>query len=120
ETAWIRPAVVSTDGSTVRLLDAYPDRKMHLEPIAWSPDGSRIFVYSGGEDVSPADMGLYTVRASDGGDLSRVMTTPAGYYDHVAVSPDGSRILVNRSTTPDDGTLFVMSLDGTGKHQLTP
>ena len=120
ETAWIRPAVVNADGSGFKVLDAYPDRKMQLDPIAWSRDGSRIYVYSGGEDVIKADMGLYTVRSSDGGDLMRVLSTPPGYNDHVAVSPDGSRILVNRSTSNLDGTLFVVNVDGSGTHQLTP
>jgi Periplasmic component of the Tol biopolymer transport system len=120
ETAWIRPAVVSADGSGFRILDAYPHRKMQLSPIAWSPDGSRIFVQSGGEDVDPADMGLYTIRASDGGDLSRILVTPHGYSDHMAVSPNGSRILLGRSTTALDGTLFVVNVDGTGRHELTP
>ena len=120
ETAWIRPAVVSADGSAFRILDAYPHRKMQLSPVAWSPDGSRIFVQSGGEDVDPADMGLYTIRASDGGDLSRILATPKGYNDHMAISPDGSRVLVGRSTTNLDGTLFVVNMDGTGRHELTP
>jgi Tol biopolymer transport system component len=93
---------------------------MQLSPVAWSPDGSRIFVQSGGEDVDPADMGLYTVRASDGGDLSRILSTPPGYNDHMAVSPDGSRVLVLRSTSNLDGTLFVVNVDGTGRHELTP
>ena len=120
ETAWIRPAVSNADGSGFKLLDAYPDRKMQLSPVAWPPDGTRIFVYSGDEDVDPADMGLYTVRASDGGDLTRILATPPGYNDHPAVSLDGSRVLVNRSTTNLDGTLFVVNVDGTGRHQLTP
>jgi Tol biopolymer transport system component len=120
ETAWIRPAVVNADGSGFRLLDAYPGRKMQLDPVAWTPDGSRVFVYSGGEDVDPADAGLYTVRASDGGDLTRILVTPPGYNDFVNVSPNGNRILVSRSTTPDDGILFVVSVDGTARHQLTP
>ena len=120
ETAWIRPAVVNADGSGSKLLDGYPDRKMQLSPVAWPPDGTRIFVYSGDEDVDPADMGLYTVRASDGGDLTRILATPPGYNDHPAVSPDGSRVLVNRSTTNLDGTLFVVNVDGTGRYQLTP
>jgi Tol biopolymer transport system component len=120
ETAWIRPAVVNPDGSGFRILDAYPHRKMQLSPVAWSPDGSRIFVQSGGEDVDPADLGLYTIRASDGGDLARIVMTPKGYNDHTAVSPDGSRVLVGRSRTAVDGTLFVVNMDGTGRHELTP
>lgn len=120
ETAWIRPAVVNADGSGFQVLDAYPDRKMHLDPIAWSRDGSRIYVHSGGEDVIKADMGLYTVRSSDGGDLTRVLVTPPGFNDQLVISPDGFRILVNRSTSNLDGTLFVVNADGTGIHQLTP
>jgi Tol biopolymer transport system component len=120
ETAWIRPAVVNPDGSGFTVLDAYPDRKMQLDPVAWSPDGSRIFVYSGGEDVNKADMGLYSVRSSDGGDLARVLVTPPGYNDQVLLSPDGSRILVNRSTSNLDGTLFIMNVDGAGRRQLAP
>src|SRR5580765_3497277 len=112
ETAWIRPATVNADGSGFRLLDAYPDRKMQLAPVGWSSDG-RILLSSGGEDVDPADMGLYSARSSDGGDLTRILATPRGHNDIFLVSPDRSKILVNRSTTDDDRALFVINADGT-------
>src|SRR5207237_6068883 len=51
EPAWIRPAVVNADGSGFEVPDAYPDRKMHLAPVGWSPDGSRVLAVSGGGDV---------------------------------------------------------------------
>jgi Tol biopolymer transport system component len=120
ETAWIRPAVVAAYGSGFTLLDAYPDRKMQLDPVAWSPDSSRIFVYSGAEDVDQGDMGLYSVRSSDGGDLKRVLVTPPGYSDFVGLSPDGSSVLVSRFSKPSDGTLFDVNVDGTKRYQLTP
>jgi dipeptidyl aminopeptidase/acylaminoacyl peptidase len=119
ETEWIRPAVVNADGSGFKVLDAYPDRKMHLNPIAWSRDGSRIFVFSGSDAVDAASVGLYSVRSSDGGDLSSVLMAPPGNKDSVQFSPDGSKLLVNRWREVDP-MLFVINVDGTGRRQLNP
>jgi Tol biopolymer transport system component len=120
ETAWLRPGIINADGSGFRLLDAYPDRDMHLDPVGWTRDASRIYVYSGGEDVSAADMGLYTVRASDGGDLTRIFQTPAGYNDFVVLSPDGTKILINRSSDDFDRTLYIIDADGSNLRRVTP
>ena len=120
ETEWIRPALVNADGSGFKVLDAYPDRDMHLNPVAWSRDGSRIFVFSGNDAVNPVDVGLYTMRSSDGGDLSSVMVSPPGDPDTVDLAPDGSKLLVNRHSKGLDGTLLVVNVDGTGQHQLNP
>jgi hypothetical protein len=126
ETAWIRPAVVNADGSGFVVLDAYPDRKMQLAPIAWSADGSKIFLNSGGEDMNPSDVGLYTARSSDGGDLTRVMIPPpaAGTGQSFQMAPDGTHILVNevlpRKDAPDLNTLLVTNADGTGARRLSP
>jgi len=120
ETEWIRPALVNADGSGFKVLDAYPDRDMHLNPVAWSRDGSRIFVFSGNDAVDDANVGLYSVRSSDGGDLSSVMMSPPGDPDTVDLSPDGSKLLVNRHSKGRDGTLLVVNVDGTGQHQLNP
>jgi Tol biopolymer transport system component len=119
EPAWQRPAVINADGSGFRLLNAYPDRKMHLDPLGWTGDGSRIFVYSGGEDVTASDMGLYTIRASDGGDLKKVFTTPAGTNDSVLLSPGRSKILVTRSSSDFDRALYVADVDGSNFVRLT-
>jgi Tol biopolymer transport system component len=115
---WARPAVVDLDGSNLRVLDAYPGRMMHLAPRGWSPDGSRILIESGPLALDPADVGLYTVRSSDGADLRRLTVTPAGSWETPSgYSPDGSRILFARH---DQGGLFVVNADGTGLRQLTP
>lgn len=122
ETAWIRPAIVNADGSDFRVLDAYPNRKIQLVPQAWSADGSRIYVYSGDEDVDSADVGLFTVRSSDGGDLSRIPLP--GRFSPGRFSPDGSSLLLNivepRDGMPDLNTLFIANADGTNELQLSP
>jgi Tol biopolymer transport system component len=119
ETAWIRPATVNADGSGFTVLDASPGRKMQLAPVGWSPDGSRVLVASGGEDIDQADMGLYSLRASNGTDLTRITVTPAGHNDIVLVSPDRSKILINRSTNDNDRALFIINVDGTGRVDIT-
>jgi Tol biopolymer transport system component len=120
ETAWIRPATVNADGSGFKVLDPAPGRRMQLAPVGWSSDGSRVLVASGAEDVDPADMGLYSVRASDGAGPARITVTPPGNNDIYSVSPDRSKILVTRSTSADDGVLFVIDADGSGRRDITP
>jgi hypothetical protein len=118
EAAWIRPAVSNPDGSGLRVLDAYPDLKMQMIPVAWSPDGSRILVATGGEDMTPSGIGLYTVRSTDGGDLNRLVSTPSGDGDAVrGYSPDGSMVLFSRIGF--DPGIFVVNSDGTGLRRLS-
>jgi Tol biopolymer transport system component len=130
--AWVRPAMVNADGSDFRVLDKYPDRKLNLVPIGWSPDESRIYVFSGYDAADLADVGLFTVRSSDGGDLTSVLPSApkdtisgragdsCARPDFVHPSPDGLKLLVNRESVGDCGTLFVVNVDGTDKRQLNP
>lgn len=130
--AWVRPALVNADGSDFEVLDAYPHRKLNLVPIGWSPDQSRIYVFSGYDAADLADVGLFSVRASDGGDLTSMLPSApkdtisgrAGAScarpDFVHPSPDGLNLLVNRESVGACGTLFVVNVDGTDKRQLNP
>jgi Tol biopolymer transport system component len=83
----------------------------------WSPDGTRI--------AFEGTNGIYTLRASDGGDLRRI--THAGPFADfpVAYSPDGTRILFMRTASPGDQTqapmnLFSVNVDGSGLVRLNP
>lgn len=100
------------------------------EQPSFSPDGSRI-LYAYTDPFGDLAPGLYTMRASDGGDVRQVAGMPPGHYflQWPRYSPDGSRIsfaAVNWSTfrqrgsAPFQGAIFVVNADGTGLHRLTP
>src|SRR5215212_3980831 len=70
---------VNPDGSNFAWLDS-PDPTLNLACASWSPDGSRLGCEAW-DDTDVTRQGVYTVRASDGGDLTRVTTSPAGTHD---------------------------------------
>ena len=88
-----------------------------VDCFPWSPDATRLAcgaIDDNGTDLS----GIYTVRASDGGDPVRI--TPCGPCVPGDFSPDGRR-LVFSSLDPDGHlALFVVGLDGGGLRRITP
>jgi Tol biopolymer transport system component len=86
----------------------------------WSPDASRL-ACAGWDDSKPARNGIYTVRASDGGGLTRLTTNPGGTLDEPGdYSPDGGQIVFVRGTgVEEQNTLMVVNVDGTNAHPLT-
>jgi Tol biopolymer transport system component len=115
----LRPATINPDGSGLKRLDGTPDPLLDLGCHAWSPDGARI-ACQGFNDDHPELAGLYTLRASDGGDLVRVtsdLDLPGDY------SPDGTQIVFIRqdpNAPPEVGALFVVNTDGSGLRRITP
>jgi Tol biopolymer transport system component len=118
-----RPATAGLDGSAFRVLDAYPDRHFSLSCADWFPDGTR-FMCTSDWDRTPdkSDLGLYTVRATDGGDLARVTAAPKGCIDSDQVlSGDGRHIVFDRICGADEhGRLYSIDPDGTHLVQLSP
>jgi Tol biopolymer transport system component len=107
-----RPATMHPDGSGFTVLDATTDN-INLACPAWSPDGRRLAL-EGWNDQDPSVVhGIYTVRASDGGDLQ--LLTGAGICP-CDYSPDGTRIAFQAGANQ----LGVMNTDGTGLHLVTP
>jgi Tol biopolymer transport system component len=101
---------------------------------AWSPDSTRLLcqVIRFGGDTSLN--GIYTIRSSDGGDLTRLTVSPyppQGEFGGGDIpgdySPDGSQFVFMRAKPGADpnarhqrGALFVENADGTGLRQITP
>jgi Tol biopolymer transport system component len=118
----ITVAVVNADGTGYRKL-ALPDATFNLGASVWTPDGTRLIV-EGWDDQNPARNGLWTIRASDFGDLQRLTTNPLGGHDAPAdLSPSGDRILFTRET-PDSQhgqrrALFVARSNGSDARQIT-
>lgn len=136
-------ATINPDGTGYTVLHA----NTSLEGCgAFSPDGTRI-VIGGSTELEPdhyypREHGIFTVRASDGGDLVRL--TPRN-GTNPTYSPDGTQIVfqgvqgphgacIPRSpkggatgTCPPgtdlrigelDGSVFVVNADGTGLHRI--
>ena len=127
-----QPATVNPDGSDFnQLVPPNPPgaSAAGMDCNAWYKDSSRILcAFAGGE--SP---GIFSIRASDGGDPVRLTTFPFGSNcngcdDPQDVSPDGTRFVFIRFKRENSGrpevtqqvAIFVENTDGTGLRQITP
>jgi Tol biopolymer transport system component len=140
----------SSDGSQVLMAASAPDDR--ITGAVFRPNGSlvrKVPLPSGGlnlgcaqayslatgrlacegwDDNKPSLNGIYTLRASDGGDLLRLTTNPAQEHDIPAdYSPDGSKIFFFRAVEgfpsigdTRDGSLFAVSADGKDQRRVTP
>jgi Tol biopolymer transport system component len=81
----------------------------------WSPDATH-FACGGGNDNDPSVNGVYTIRSSDGGDLTRITN---GNDIPIDYSPDGTQIVFGRSS-PHCNALYVVNVNGSGPQQITP
>lgn len=116
----LRPAVVDVDGSNLRPLDGTDDPRLNLGCGDVSPDGRRIVV-EGFNDAEPRRNGIYSIRASDGGDLLRLTS---GFDAYPQYSPDGTLVVFLRTkpgVQPDGaGALFIVGADGGSADRITP
>jgi Tol biopolymer transport system component len=117
----LRPAVVDSDGSNLRPLDAIHNPDLNLGCGDVSPDGTRIALEGFGQDGHPELDGIYSVRASDGGGLTRLLRGPVS---PPRFSPDGSQLSFFDSmagvSPPGSGALFVMGADSSDPRRITP
>lgn len=106
------------DGSYTELPTFYSDPNLFLGCGVWSPDASRLACEGFGDD--PSADGVYTIRSSDGGDVTRVTSgadddCPGDY------SPNGKQIVFLRlSFSSGTATLNVAQTDGSNLRQITP
>ena len=86
----------------------------------WSPDGARLACEGFGL-TDPNRTGIYTVRASDGGDLQQVTSEPNGDDAPADYSPNGKLLLITKlSFDPFDYGFYTVKLDGSGLRRILP
>jgi Tol biopolymer transport system component len=108
--------IVDLDSGTFRQL-RWPDPGLEIDCGHWSPDGQRL-VCSGFGVTDPSRSGIYTVRSSDGGGLTRITS---GWEDEGGeFSPDGKRMVFLRVNESGPVGLFVVKLGGSELRQITP
>jgi Tol biopolymer transport system component len=71
-------------------------------------------------ETDPSRNGIYTIRSSDGGGLTRVTSNPAGDDEVGDYSPDGKHLVFVRNNRDGNVGLFVVRLNGTGLRRITP
>jgi Tol biopolymer transport system component len=105
--------IVTVDTGATRTLPEPPGLILFCN--VWTVDGARLLCEGFGnppdDNNTPSDLdGIYSIRASDGGDIRRVTADPGGFDGPQDVSPDGSELLFLSFGDPD--TLLIMGLDG--------
>jgi dipeptidyl aminopeptidase/acylaminoacyl peptidase len=122
----VSAVIVNPDTGGYRVLPMQEPDTLFTSCVVWSADGSRLACEGQGQS-DPSLNGIYTIRASDGGDLKRVTSIPGGDDIPIDYSPDGKQIVFSRSNPVGSQTcaatnsaLFVVNVDGTGLHQITP
>ena len=119
-------AIINPDDGSYRVLPMPdPDRLFTACPLM-SPDGARLACESFGEDrfenpTDPTLNGIYTIRSSDGGGLTRMTSNPSGDDLPGDYSPNGKRLVFARFDHPSDPDgLYTVKVNGTGVRQITP
>jgi TolB protein len=111
------------DPETGDLRRAFPSPDPTVELFcgsSWSPDGKRLLCGGYGVD-DPSLNGIYSIRSSDGGGLTRITSPPGGYDESGDYSPDGKRLVFLRLDEDERPVgIFVTNVDGSGLRRLTP
>jgi TolB protein len=103
--------VMDADGRHQRRLT----RGFDARDPAWNPAGTRIVFTR----ITGSDFDLWTMRASDGGDLRQLTSGPALDFEP-AWSPSGSEIAFTRGHEQGDvGDIFVMNLSSNDLSHIT-
>jgi Tol biopolymer transport system component len=86
---------------------------------SWSPDGARL-ACSAISGVDPSRDGVYTIRSSDGGDLTLIKSCPPACGFVGDFSPDGKRLSFVGLDANGQLRVSVIKLNGSGLRRLTP
>ena len=111
--------IANVDTGTFQFLPIQEPATLFTDCHIWSPDAARLACNGGGQ-TDPSLNGIYTVRSSDGGGLTRLTSDPGGIDEACDYSPDGTQLAFSR-TNPDGSTELNTVNVGTGVvQQLAP
>jgi len=114
--------IVNPDTGGYRTLPMQSQRVLTFCTI-WSPNARRL-ACDGENDNDFSVNGVYTVRSSDGGGLTRLTNAHGGDDIPIDYSPDGGKILYGHTgpfhECDSHSALWVVNTNGMNKHQLTP
>ncbi len=112
--------VMKSDGTTRRNLTRNRNRGIEDDPVAWSPDGGKIFFTRTptGTGSPPSDI---WVMNADGSRKVNLTPRPGEANDlYGDLSPDGKKIAFSRSLTGGDNyEIYVMNADGRRKTNVS-
>jgi Tol biopolymer transport system component len=86
---------------------------------SWSPDGSRILFTRWWLVGSDLRSGLFRMK-SDGSEVTCLDSIPDAYYGSPHDSPDGTRIVCERSGPSGSREVWLLNADGSSPMNLTP
>ena len=112
----ITTQLIHPDGSLVEKIPLPPGTLNLMCGMAWSAATDHLACESF-DDADRSRAGIYTIRASDWGDLVRVTESPGNPTRPLDFSLDGSQIYF---FDPAALALFVVNVDGTGLQRITP
>ena len=114
----IGTAIIAPDGTMLRTFEI-PHPTLNLVCFVWTRDDARL-ACQGWDDVDQSLNGVYTVRSSDGGDLQRSTSTPAGMIDEPGdYSPDGQLVFIRVTGSEPPGLLYLINQNGGEPHLLS-
>jgi WD40-like Beta Propeller Repeat len=108
----IGTAIIAPDGTVLRVLEI-PDPTLNLPCPAWSHDDVRL-ACEGWDDTDPSRNGIYSVRASDGGDLQRLTSPPEGMRDIPGDYSLSDQFVFKRAAGDGEGHGPLMLIDSSG------
>jgi hypothetical protein len=101
-------AIIAPDGTVLRTFEI-PHPTLNLVCFVWTRD-----------DANQSLNGIYTVRSSDGGDLQRLTSAPAGMNDEPGdYSPDGQLVFIRVTGPEPPGLLLLINQNGGEPHPLS-
>jgi Tol biopolymer transport system component len=114
--------IVNPDTGGFREL-ANPDPNLEIHcGGSWSPDGQRLTCETFGL-TDPSRNGVYTIRSSGGGGLTRVTSNPGGDDIPGDYAPNGKRLVFGRVDHPTDPAalgVYVVKVGGNRLRQIAP